>query len=57
MLSNFRLWYLRNQTEITWCLIGFLVAAALNSFSRGEYIDCSFSLLMAYAHYLLNTKS
>ena len=56
MLNNFRLWYLRNQTEITWCLIGFLVAAALSSFSRGEYEDAGFSLLMAFANYYLNRK-
>jgi hypothetical protein len=56
MLNNFRNWYLKNQNEITWCLIGFLVAASLSSFSRGEYVDGLFSLLMAYANYLLNKK-
>jgi len=56
MLDNFRRWYLNNQNEITWFLIGFLIAAALNSFSKGEYEDMCFSLLMAFANYYLNQK-
>jgi hypothetical protein len=56
MLSGFRLWYLRNQNEITWFLIGFLIASAISSFSRGEYEDMGFSLLLAFANYYLNKK-
>jgi hypothetical protein len=56
MLTNFRNWYLKNQNEITWFLIGFLIAAAVYSFSKGEYEDAGFSLLMAFANYYLNRK-
>ena len=56
MLNNFRNWYLRNQNEITWALIGFLIASAVSSFSRGEYADMSFSLVLAYANYYLNKQ-
>lgn len=56
MLDKFRLWYFKNQNEITWCLIGFLVASALSSFSLGEYTDMTFSLLLAFANYYLNKK-
>jgi len=56
MLDNFRLWYLRNQNEITWFLIGFLIASAISSFSRGEYADMLFSLLLACANYYLNKR-
>jgi hypothetical protein len=56
MLDNFRSWYLRNQNEITWALIGFLFAAALHSISQGEYIDATFSLLLAWANYYLNKQ-
>lgn len=56
MLDRFRSWYLRNQNEITWFLIGFLIAAALNSFSRGEYADMTFSLALAFANYYLNRR-
>jgi hypothetical protein len=55
-MNRFRHWYLTNQTEITWFLIGFLIAAALHSFSIGEYEDMGFSLLMAFANYYLNRK-
>jgi hypothetical protein len=56
MLENFRQWYLKNQNEITWFLIGFLIAATAHSFNKGEYADAGFSLLMAFANYLLNKK-
>ena len=56
MLDKFRSWYLRNQNEITWFLIGFLIASAIHSFSVGNYEDMTFSLLMAFANYYLNKK-
>jgi hypothetical protein len=56
MLDNFRSWYLKNQNEITWFLIGFLIAASIHSFSIGEYEDMGFSLLLAFANYYLNKK-
>jgi hypothetical protein len=55
-MNGLRRWYLRNQNEITWFLIGFLIAAALESFSKGEYADAGFSLLMAWANYYLNKQ-
>jgi hypothetical protein len=55
-MNSIRRWYLTNQNEITWFLIGFLVAAATHSFSIGEYDDAAFSLLMAFASYYLNKK-
>jgi hypothetical protein len=45
-----------NQDAITWFLIGFLIAAAAYSASVGNYDDAGFSLLMAFANYILNRK-
>lgn len=56
MLDQFRDWYFKNQNEITWFLIGFLIAAAINSFSIGEYADSAFSLVLAFANYYLNKR-
>jgi hypothetical protein len=55
-MNSFRQWYLTNQKEITWFLIGFLIAASIQSFSMGKYDDAAFSLLMAFANYYLNKK-
>jgi hypothetical protein len=55
-MDTLRQWYLKNQDQITWFLIGFLIAAALHSFSQGQYEDMAFSLLMAVANYYLNRK-
>ena len=56
MLDKFRSWYLSNQNEITWFLIGFLIAAAIHSFGQGEYADMLFSLVLAFANYYLNKR-
>jgi hypothetical protein len=55
-MNIIRAWYLKNQNEITWFLIGFLIAASVRSFSIGEYEDSAFSILMAWANYYLNKK-
>jgi hypothetical protein len=56
MLKQFRFWYLTNQNEITWFLIGFLFATAVHSFSIGNYADSAFSLLLAVVNYYFNKK-
>jgi hypothetical protein len=56
MLDHFKNWYFKNQNEITWFLIGFLIASAVSSFSRGEYGDMTFSLVLVFANYYLNKK-
>lgn len=56
MLSKFRSWYLSNTIEITWFIIGFLIAAAIESFGQGNYGDATFSLVLAFANYYLNKK-
>jgi hypothetical protein len=35
-------------------MIGFLIAVALESFSKGNYGDAAFSLVLAFANYYLN---
>lgn len=55
-MNKFRQWYQKNYIEITWFIIGFLIAAALSSFSRGEYGDMLFSLVLAFANYYLSKK-
>lgn len=56
MLDQFKEWYFDNQNSITWFLIGFLIAAALESFSQEQYADMSFSLVLAAANYYLSKK-
>ena len=55
-MNKFRQWYLRNTIEITWSIIGFLIAAALDSLGKGNYTDAVFSLGLAFANYYLNKK-
>ena len=55
-MNKFRSWYLKNAVEITWFIIGFLIAAALDSFGKGNYGDAIFSLALAFANYYINKK-
>ena len=53
-MNNFRRWYLTNQTEITWFLIGFLVLAGFQDLNAGNYIGAVLSFGLAYINYALN---
>lgn len=55
-MENFRRWYLKNQNEITWFLIGFLVMAACIDFGRGNYVGVLINLGIAYVNYYFNNK-
>ncbi len=52
MLERFRMWYLRNYTEISWFLIGFLVMTGLVQAGRGEYLEALLSWAIAVMNYL-----
>lgn len=56
MLENFRSWYLRNYTEITWFLIGFLIMAGLQDLGQGNYVGATISFALAYINYVFNKK-
>ena len=53
-MNNFKQWYITHQIKITWFVIGFLIAAALESFGKGNYSDALFSLVLARANYYLS---
>lgn len=53
-MKNFIQWYTEHIVEITWFIIGFLIASALDSFSQGRYADSAFSLLLAFANYYVS---
>jgi hypothetical protein len=57
MLQQFRAWYLRNQTEITWFLIGWLVLAGVYDFGRGEYINAALLWIIAAINYAFLRKN
>jgi hypothetical protein len=53
-MNQFRQWYLTNQKEITWFLIGFMVFAGLQDLSVGNYVGAAISFALAYINYKLN---
>ena len=53
-MNSFRQWYLNNQTEITWFLIGFLVLAGLQDLNVGNYFGAVVSFALAWINYALN---
>jgi hypothetical protein len=52
-MNTFKKWYVTNQDEITWFLLGLLFAGCLSSFSRGDYSWAVFDAVMFYANYKL----
>jgi hypothetical protein len=57
MLQQFRQWYLRNQTEITWFLIGWLALGGLYDFGREEYVSAIILWALAVINYVFVRKS
>lgn len=56
MLEKIKSWYIDNYTEITWFIIGFLIASGLDSIGKGNYADAGFSLVLAFANYYISKK-
>lgn len=52
MLSSFKQWFVANQTEITWFLIGMLLAQGAESFSRSDYTNAAILWTFAAANFL-----
>jgi hypothetical protein len=53
-MNKFRQWYLTNQTEITWFLIGFLTLSGFQDLNVGNYIGAAVSFGLAYINYAFN---
>jgi len=55
-MNKFRQWYLTNQTEITWFLIGWLALAALHDFGRGDWAGLVLDLVLIWINFALNRR-
>ena len=53
-MNSFRQWYLNNQKEITWFLIGFLTLSGLQDLGSGDYVGALVSFGLAWINYALN---
>lgn len=52
MLQNFRRWFIENNLEITWFLIGLLVSSGIDQLARGHYGSAAFSFGIAYLNFV-----
>ena len=50
-MNQIRTWYVRNQTEITWFLIGVLTLTGLEELSRGDYAQAAISFGLVALNY------
>jgi len=51
MLNNFKKWYMQNDVEFTWFIMGSLVVFGLNDFAHGFYISGLITFLFVYLNY------
>lgn len=56
MLDNFRNWYIRNYTEITWFIIGFLIMAGFQDLGQGNYTGAVISFGLAWVNYIFSKR-
>ena len=52
-MNNFKLWYLKNQTEITWFLMGWLVLSGIQDLGNENYFGALILFGLAYINYKL----
>jgi hypothetical protein len=48
------MWYFRNQSNITWFIIGWLVTSGLRDLMMGNFFGAFLSFLFAYINYALS---
>ena len=56
MFENFRQWYRRYYTEITWFLIGWLVMSGLVSLHNNDLEGAIISFALAAVNYFLSKR-
>ena len=54
MLDNFKHWWIRNNHEIAWFLIGYLVSDGLTNLARGNTTGALIDFVFAYVNYMFN---
>jgi hypothetical protein len=55
-MNSIRQWYLKNSTEITWFLIGFLTLAGLDDLAKGQYVNAAISFGLVALNLALSRK-
>ena len=56
MIDTIRNFYIRNQIEITWFLIGWLTISGFQDLGSGNYLGALVSFGLAYINYSLNKR-
>lgn len=55
-MNKFRQWYMNNDIQITWFIIGMLVTGGIDSLVRGNYGSAAISFAIAYLNYVVNRR-
>jgi hypothetical protein len=55
-MEKLRQWYFNNYTEITWFLIGFLVADGIAALGNGRYVNALISFSIAGINYFISRR-
>ena len=53
MLDNIRSWFIRNQLQISWFIIGWMTLQGLDALGRGQLIDAGVAWFLAAINYAL----
>jgi len=53
-MNSIKAFFLKNQKEITWFLIGFLTLSGLQDLGHGDYVGALISFALVYINYKLN---
>jgi hypothetical protein len=57
MIENFKMWWIRNQYEINWFLIGYLTSDGFTQLARGNYLGTLIAWGFAYLNYIFSRRA
>jgi len=55
-MDKIKIWFIDNQFEINWFLIGFLCSSGLEDFGHGDLFGALFAFGIAFVNYALNRR-
>lgn len=55
-MNKFRQWYVSNNTEITWFIIGLCTFSGIDALARENYSNAAINFGLAYINYVINRK-
>ena len=56
MYAKFRPWFIRNQTRISWFIIGMMLMSMVDYLAKGDYTNAALCAFIAVANFIMDKQ-